>query len=261
MCYDISFKVKLETIEDYFPELINEDQLDLDFSVGDHIVGHSYNDHPIIFRSREDHQLHLKLMEWGVIPFYVKEEKAFLRQRASMLNARSERILDDAKSYWFKIRERRCLVPMTGTYEHRAIKGWKNKVPYFVKPKDQEMFFLPGLYSVAELPDVKTGEMVKRWTFTLITRSANDLMKSIHNDGDNRWRMPLYLPLELSKKWVDEKLTEEEYRSILNYEMAPEDLAYHPVFTIRSPKQRSDNKPKYEPWEWEKLPALDTPAP
>jgi len=256
MCYDISFKVKLETIADYFPDLIIEYQIDLDFTVGEHIIGHAYNDHPIIYRNREDHQLHLKLMEWGVIPFYVKEEKAFLRQRASMLNARSERILDDNKSYWNKIKERRCLVPMTGTYEHRAIKGWKNKVPYFIKPRDQEMFFLPGLFSVVELPDTQTGEMIKRWTFTLITRAANDLMKNIHNDGDNRWRMPLYLPFELSQEWLTENLSEEAYRSILNYEMPAADMEYHPVFTIRSPKQRADGKPKYEPWEWEKLPAL-----
>ncbi|MFX8477668.1 SOS response-associated peptidase family protein, partial [Acinetobacter baumannii] len=76
-------------------------------------------------------------MEWGVIPFYVKEESAFIRQRASMLNARSERILDDKTSYWNKIRNRRCLIPVSGIYEHRAIKGWKKKVPYFISIKDE----------------------------------------------------------------------------------------------------------------------------
>src|SRR5947207_10425164 len=107
-----------------------------------------------------------------------------------MLNARSERILDDSKSYWFKIRNRRCLIPVTGIYEHREIAGWKKKVPYFVQLRDQEMFFIPGLYSVAELPNKETGEMIKLFTHTLITRDANSVMRDIHNGGDNKGRMP-----------------------------------------------------------------------
>ena len=57
--------------------------------------------------------------------------------RNKMLNIRSERILDDPKSYWNKIRNRRCIIPVSLTYEHRAIVGWKKKVPYAVRPKEQ----------------------------------------------------------------------------------------------------------------------------
>ncbi len=78
-----------------------------------------------------------------------------------MLNARSERILEDSRSYWNKIKNRRCLIPVNGIYEHRAIKGWKKKVLYFIHLKDQTMFFLPGLYSVAELPDLGTGRIAE----------------------------------------------------------------------------------------------------
>ena len=126
MCYDISFQVNIKELADYFPDLIFDDQMSMDFE-GTHIIGHAFGEHPIIYRNREDQLLHCKLMEWGCIPFYVKDEKQFLRQRASMLNARSERVLDDEKSYWYKIRNRRCLIPVTGIYEHRAIKGWKKK--------------------------------------------------------------------------------------------------------------------------------------
>jgi len=256
MCYDVSFQVALKEFADYFPDLEYDGQMELDFD-GTHIMGHSYGEHPIIFRNREDERLHCRWMEWGCIPFYVKEEKAFLRQRASMLNARSERILGDKKSYWHKIRNRRCLIPVTGIYEHRAIAGWKKKVPYFIRLRDQKVFFLPGLYSVVELPDMSTGELIKRWTFTIITRNANEPMSQIHNDGDNKGRMPLFLPLDLSRKWLEEELSPEDYQSILNYEMAAESMEYWPVYTIRSPKPRPDDKPKDAPWEWEKLPALD----
>ncbi len=256
MCYDISYKITLESLEDYFGSLIYDDpQINLEFD-GTHIMGHSYGQHPIIYRNREDQQLHCKLMEWGCIPFYVKDEKSFIRQRASMLNARSERILDDTKSYWNKIRNRRCLIPVNGIYEHRAIKGWKLKVPYYINLKSQPTFFIPGLYSVVELPDTSTGEMLKRWTYTLITRDANAIMRDIHNNGDNRGRMPLFLPLELALQWLNDELPEADYRAILQYEIPSEELSYKTVFTIRSPKLRPDDQPKNELWEWEKLPAL-----
>ena len=141
-------------------------------------------------------------MEWGVIPFYVKDEKTYLKQRPTMLNARAEKILDDPKSYWNKIKNRRCLIPVTGIYEHRGVVGWKKKVPYFIYLKDQPIFFLPALYSTAELPDLTTGEMIKRYSFTLITRPANSLLANIHNDGPHRYRMPLFLPNELSRVWI-----------------------------------------------------------
>ena len=260
MCYDISFQVSIKELADYFPDLIFDSQMEMNFD-GTHIMGHSYGEHPIIYRNRDDLKLHCHLMEWGFIPFYVKDEKQFLRQRASMLNARSERILDDPKSYWFKIKNRRCLIPVNGIYEHRAIKGWKKKVPYFVNLKEQPLFFLPGLYSVVELPDTSTGEMIKRWTYTIITRNANSVMEMIHNDGDNAGRMPLFLPFELSTKWLDDDLSEAAYKEILAYEMPSEELDYKPVYTIRSPKGRPDDKPKNEYWEWEKLPQLGTANP
>lgn len=69
-------------------------------------------------------------------------------------------------------------------------------------------------------------------------------------------RMPLFLPFEMSKEFLSEDLTEERYRQILAYEIPSEDLKYHPVFTIRSSKLRTDDKAKSEYWEWEKLPEL-----
>jgi putative SOS response-associated peptidase YedK len=255
MCYDIAFKINLSALSDYFPEMITDPQVDINFE-RDHIVAHAFGNHPIIYINPEDKKIHLRPMEWGVIPFYVKDEAEFLKQRAFMLNARSERILEDKRSYWYKIRNRRCLIPVTGTFDHRAVVGWPKKVPYLVRPKKQSLFFVPGLYSVAELPDKETGEVIKRYTFTLITRVANDVMKNIHNDGPNRWRMPLFLPFKMAKEFLSEDLSEKRYKEILDYEMPPKDLLYYPVYTIRSSKPRPDNKDRDEPYEWAKLPPL-----
>jgi putative SOS response-associated peptidase YedK len=103
---------------------------------------------------------------------------------------------------------------------------------------------------------METGEVVKRYTFTLITRTANDLLKNIHNDGDHRYRTPLFLPLALSKQWIAAELTETDYRNILGYEMPVDNMNYTPVWTIRSPKPRPDGKLKTEYWEWKDLPVL-----
>lgn len=257
MCYDLFFLAKLAAILEQFPAIEFDEQLQINYEASMHIVGHSFGEHPIIYQNREDQLLHVKLMEWGCLPFYIKDEKAFVKQRSNMLNARSERILSDTSSYWFKIRNRRCLIPVTGIFEHRKIEKWTKKVPYFIHQKSRDLFFLPGLYSVAELPNQETGELEKRWTYTLITRPANELMKQIHNDGDNKWRMPLFLPNDLAKEWLTSELTTERMQSILNYELPAAELECWPVFTIRSSKERPDGKEKIEPYVWENLPALD----
>ena len=250
MCYDISFTVNVKQLSDYFPELIFDEQIEMNFEPV-HIIGHNYGNHPIIYKNREDEKLHCRLMEWGCIPFYVKDEDAYKKQRATMLNARSERILADNKSYWYKIRNRRCLIPMTGFYEHREIKGIKNKVPYFINLKDQETFYLPGLYSVTELPNKETGEIEKRFSFTIITTAANKLMEQIHNAGTNKHRMPLMLSFPLSQQWVSNELTDAEYSEILAYEMPVQNMEYKTVFSIRTTAERDDNKEKNELYEWD----------
>ncbi len=253
MCYDISLITPLTALASNFPGIIMDDEISMDTEKSIHLIGHSYGEHPIVFKNREDLQLHCRLMEWGCIPFYIKDEASFLKQRTFMLNARSERILEDKNSYWHKIRNRRCLVPIDGFYEHRKVQGFKNKIPYYITVKKQPLFFLPGLYSVVELPDKQTGELLRRFTFTIITRAANSLMQQIHNDGDNKGRMPLLLPFDTAKKWMEEELTQEAYQEIINFEMNQEELNYNTVFSIRTNKIRPDGKRKNEPYQWEGL--------
>lgn len=257
MCYDISFKIDLPLLSQYFPELFFDLPADYHFGPIDHVQGVSlFGEHPVIYRDRKSGKLTCKMMEWSCIEYFQKVVPDF-KKRNGMLNIRSERVLDDPRSYWHKIRNRRCLIPVTGIYEHRTIAGWKKKVPYLVRPADQSVFFLPGLYSVAHPADPETGEVLERWTFGLMTRGANGLMKQIHNEGENKWRMPLFLHFDQSQQFLNDELSDEAYRSLLNYEMPSSELSVHPVYTIRSPKLRPDALGKDEPWEWDNLPALE----
>jgi putative SOS response-associated peptidase YedK len=258
MCYDISFATSIRALADYFPELIIDPQIDLEFQQ-DHIQGTAvFGKHPIIFVDKTG-SLRLKPMEWGVMEFWTKEvpnNKDFkiMKKRNGYLNARSERILADTKSYWYKIKNNRCLIPVSGIFEHRGITSWRNKLPYHIKPGGQPIFFLPGLYSVYDAVDKETGELTPHYTFTLITRKANTLMCSIHNSGDNPFRMPLFLPFEISKEFLQPDLSSERYAEILSYEMPSEALEYYTTFTIRTGKPHPLGLRKHERYDWPETP-------
>jgi putative SOS response-associated peptidase YedK len=126
-------------------------------------------------------------------------------------------------------------------------------VPYFVKIKDRPLFCIPGLYNYAPMPG--TGEAIG--TFTLITRAANEVMKMIHNSGENAFRMPLFLPdKEMELSWLKPDLTDKEMRAILEYELPSEDLYYHTTWTIRTTKPHPRRGLKTDPFEWANLPEL-----
>lgn len=279
MCYHVSYSTNIELASSYIPKLVFDEPIQLDLNLTMHIHGFINAEHPIIYLNKEDNQPHMRMMEWGILmPYFNKEydellkkyadnkaeaDKAFRayvkKQRGDLLNARSEKILTE-KKLWHRLKSNRCLIPLTGIYEHRKVAGFKNKIPYHIRPKDQPIFFLPGLYNSGSILEPETGELVKHTTFTLLTRAANPIMKQIHNDGPNKGRMPLFLPLKMSLDWLNPNLTEQQYADILAYEMLAEDLDYCTVYTIVGTGYRPDDKAKYEPWEWQGLPPLGQDA-
>jgi len=78
-------------------------------------------------------------------------------------------------------------------------------------------------------------------------------MRGIHNDGANKGRMPLILPFDLSKKRVEEELSLDDYKDILNFEMPSEELNYLHVYSIRTNEMRPDNKRRNGYYQWEQL--------
>jgi putative SOS response-associated peptidase YedK len=256
MCYDICFHTNILLTREAFPDLIiNPGSVD-DLT---HVEGHRLPSFYTIYTS--DNAPQLTTMEWGVDPLYISDPKERRARRAGMLNARSERILDDHASYWYRIKDNRCLIPVTGIYEHRQINGWKNKVPYLVYVQDAPLFYIPGLYQLKDEVDMETGEIYRSGSYTLITRPANSLMAGIHNSGDNKHRMPLFITPSIAQQWIDPSLSTAGVKEILNYEMPSEHLAYKTVYTIRGGKPRPDNKDKDAAWEWPNLPPLGNDHP
>ena len=252
MCYDISFSTTIEMVTDYIPDLVVDPQIGIDYDMNVHVMAQAYRKYPVIIF--EEAHYKLKPFEWGVIPDYLNTPEKIKKGRSSHCNARSEKIIGDTKSIWHRMRRKRCLIPVTGIFEHREVKSWKNKVPYYVRLKNRPLFCIPGLYHYPRVADVETGEIIP--TFTLITRAANSVMMQIHNGGDNAFRMPLFLTKELETKWLLPDLADAEMQEILDFEMPSGEMEYDPVFTIRTTKERPDGRGKLDPYQWADLPPL-----
>jgi putative SOS response-associated peptidase YedK len=74
-------------------------------------------------------------------------------------------------------RRRRCILPVDGFYEWKAIKGQKAKQPFAIAMKDGQPFGIGGLWENWKEPN--SGEWVR--TFALITTDANELVAQIHD--------------------------------------------------------------------------------
>jgi len=224
----MSYFSSIQLITDF----INIDEWpSFDFEPTWHQVAQSWPVFPVVVM--EDGKTKLRYFEWGLIAGYMNTPEKIKQYRSSMANARSEKILDDPRSAWHRIRHQRCLVFTTGFFEHRDV-GWKKKLPYFIKVKGLPVFCLAGLYNYSPQPDKETGELTG--TFAVITRPGNELMGKIHNDGPNAGRMPLLLTKERAKQWLQPDLGEEAMRSILTYEFPSSQLEAWAVNTIRTRK-------------------------
>ena len=60
----------------------------------------------------------------------------------------------------------------------------------------------------------------------------------------------MFLPKPYAEAWLKPELPDEEYRSILAYELPSEQLEARTVYTIRSSKGRPDGMDKTADWDW-----------
>lgn len=134
--------------------------------------------------------------KWGLIPFWVKDQKQADEIKRMTLNARADTIFSKP-SFREPIQSKRCLVPSTGYFEWRHEDG--KKIPYYIYVKDEPIFSMAGIYD--EWLDKVTGEVVN--TFSIITTEANPLTDYIHN---TKHRMPAILSQADEEKWIDPKL-------------------------------------------------------
>jgi putative SOS response-associated peptidase YedK len=132
-------------------------------------------------------------LRWGLIPFFAKG----VPPKYSTINARIETI-ETAASYrgpWE--RGQRCIQVASGFYEwHLDADG--RKFPYFISLADQDCFGFAALWDRSFPAEGAAIESVAH-----ITMPANELMRDIHNAGNNPHRMPAILRKEDHEAWLN----------------------------------------------------------
>ena len=242
MCYYKQDKALQKALEDHYDAILREF---IPYYLDN---GFDHNPSSIITNERPKE---FQTLTWGLIPWWTKSRADANQIRVRTLNCISEEAFDKS-SFKEAIRERRCLIPCTGFYEWRWFNGGKNKYPYFVHLKDQELFSLAGVWS--EWTDKSTGEVLS--TYSVLTTKANALMEKIHN---SKKRMPVILPDEFEKDWLNPNLTKEDVLALCQ----PFDAEKMTAYTISKmiTDKRIDNKNVPEvakPFEYPELALMDS---
>lgn len=188
----------------------------------------------------------VQLFKWGLIPFWVKDEKTASEFKDRTVNARSETIFDKP-AFRSSAGKQHCLVIADGFFEWRYYNG-KN-YPYYIKLKDREVFSIAGLWD--RWINKNSGEEI--YSFTIITTDANPLMAMIHN---KKKRMPAILDKKDEEKWIKKTITKEETIDLLK----PYDESKMTAYTISKMITTKDievNVPEVlEPYQYNNLEPL-----
>jgi putative SOS response-associated peptidase YedK len=137
---------------------------------------------------------------------------------SGLINVRAETA---AAKFGDAFRSRRVLLPASGFYEWR--REGKVKQPYYMQRLDRRPFAFGGLYENSRL------EPAKPENCAIITTVANSLIEPLHQ------RMPLIVPEELYRLWLDPAAPLERLRQILQPFPAEELEAYPVSRAVNSP--------------------------
>ena len=187
MCGRYTLSRSTKEILEFFE--IDEQPLEFDFEASYNVApAHMV---PVVIAEETEQgssKRRLHLVQWGLIPFWVKD----LKKSKPLINARSETILEKP-SFKNSLNKRRCVIPVDSFYEWRKIGS--ARIPTRIKLPDDQIFALAGLYDDWKSPD----GTIKR-TFTIITVAANQAMAGIHD------RMPAILSKDAQRQWLDPSL-------------------------------------------------------
>lgn len=166
---------------------------------------------PVVFNER--HQPTVKLMRWGLVPSWAKDESV----GNALINARSE-TLQTRTAFRDAFKSRRGLVPADSFYEWQERDG--KRQPFRVMLKTGEPFFFAGLWDKwirhpsrdnydSDLDEAPPSETV--YSFTIITRAANEAIKPLHD------RMPVIFTAGQSDWWLrDDNPRSESHHLVLD---------------------------------------------
>jgi putative SOS response-associated peptidase YedK len=148
----------------------------------------------------------MEIASWGLIAPWSKTKAEALKSQSSAINARSETV-HEKPTFKNAFRRSRCLVPASGYYEWATELGkYKPRQPVYISRNDGQMLAFAGIQDDWIAPD---GEV--RSSVAIITRQAVGELATVHS------RMPMFLPRERWKEWMDPALQDlQKVRSLFD---------------------------------------------
>lgn len=143
---------------------------------------------PVAFTDHKDGAHRFEYAYWSLVPIWSKE----LKTKFPTFNARSETAAEKV-SFKASVKNRRCVIPVTGFYEWTGPKTARTPHAIF---GPAPVLPLAGLYSWWHEPDAGDDE---GWhlTATILTRASAGVMEPLHD------RMPVFLSDEMLGDWLD----------------------------------------------------------
>jgi putative SOS response-associated peptidase YedK len=120
-------------------------------------------------------------LRWGLVPHWANDPSSGPKP----INARAETV---GHKFAYSFGQKRCLIPADGFYEW--LTDGKKKRPHRFTLKTGAPFGFAGLW------DLWSSEKLKLLTCCMVTCTANDLVKPLHD------RMPVILPPEHYAEWL-----------------------------------------------------------
>ncbi|QLG44969.1 SOS response-associated peptidase [Costertonia aggregata] len=138
---------------------------------------------------------------WGILPDGYEEEWRVFQNICNTLNAPLETM---ESNLWYakSLLSKRCLIPVTGFFTSYLSDGIV--YPFYFSRATGLPFCLAGIYTVLEDGFV---------TCSVITCSADDSIRKVHNIGQN---MPVILNGHLQSAWLQEGIEMSEIKEILD---------------------------------------------
>lgn len=136
----------------------------------------------------------LQSMKWGLVPFWTKRNPDYGTLMRT-INARDDSLAGKG-GMWNTMKQRkRCIVVAQGFYEWLKKNGGKEKIPHYMKRKDEQLMCFAGLWDCVQYE----GSDEKLYTYTIITTDSNKQLSFLHD------RMPVILEngSDEIRTWLD----------------------------------------------------------
>jgi putative SOS response-associated peptidase YedK len=171
-----------------------------------------------IVATTKEHRRILERVRWGLVPSWAKDAKI----GDKLINARAETITEKP-SYRNAFAKRRCLIPVNGFYEWKAVPGQKAKQPVFIHRPGGELIVFAGVFENWKDKSDPDAEWIR--SCSIVTTAANHTISAVHN------RMPVVLEPEHHEEWLDPNHTDVAALARLLVPAPDDYLTFYPIST------------------------------